>query len=85
MFSFAKLFHHLFVEGRDVVRFAAGDEAIVHHYFFVDPVRAGITKIGLDRRPRSDRSPTHYTSIDQDPWCVTDCRNWFAGLEKMYA
>ena len=42
---------HLLVEGRQIVRFARGDEVGVGHHLFVDPGGAGIGQIGLQRRP----------------------------------
>src|SRR5205085_10379153 len=83
VFPFAELLDHFSIECRDVVRFAAGDQPIIDDDLFVNPLAAGVLDVGLDRRPRSKRSPANYASIDQNPGPVTNHGHWFARFEEM--
>src|SRR3954468_10965719 len=49
--AFAEFLDHLAAEGRDVVRPAGGDEALVRHYLLVHPLRPGIDKVLPQRGP----------------------------------
>src|SRR5260370_38120617 len=79
-----ELFDHLLVEGWYVVRLAAGYQAAVDNYFFVDPPGAGIVKIGLQGRPRSNCAAAHDICLDQRPWCMTDRGDGLATIEKAF-
>ena len=45
--AFGKLFDHLCVERRDIVRLAAGDDALIDDHLLVDPMTARISDVGL--------------------------------------
>src|SRR5690606_472931 len=57
----------LAVEARDVGRLAAGDEVPVDDDLLVDPVRAGVTQVALQRRPGRDPTPPQGPGLDQRP------------------
>jgi len=40
---------HFLLKGRDILRFSARDQAVVHHDFFIDPIRPGVSDISLGR------------------------------------
>src|SRR5438105_6356096 len=56
-----------------VVRLAARDDAAVDHHLLIDPFRAGVQQIGLERGPRRHRaSLTAPTSMSvHGPWQMT--------------
>lgn len=54
------------MEGRNVVRSSARDQAVVHDDFFIDPIRARVPDISLDRGPGSDGSAADNACVDQD-------------------
>src|ERR1041385_6692789 len=80
--SFGKKFDHLPIECGNVVRFPARNQIPIHDDFFVHPLRSGISKVGLDRRPRSYTTATRSTGFDHAPRSVTYGRHRFAGSEK---
>src|SRR6185312_8899720 len=74
---------HLLVERRQVVRLAAGDEALVHDDLLIDPSRAGVAQIGLERRPRGHRSPADAARFDERPWSMADGCDGLALVEEV--
>src|SRR3982751_6825082 len=72
VFTFCELLDHLPIESWDVVRLAAGDDAVINHNLLVDPVRAGVLQIGLQRWPGSDRPAAHGFSVDERPWSMAN-------------
>ena len=64
---------HLPVEGRDVVRLAAGDQVAVHHHLLVHPLGAGVPRSVLSdgqeviRRPPPPRPPSASTARGRSP------------------
>lgn len=44
--AFGELFQHGAVEGRNIIRVATGDQALIGDRFLIDPVGAGIFQIG---------------------------------------
>ena len=48
---FAECLNHLLVEGRDVVRFPAGNQPLVDHHCLITPVSASVDQISLDGGP----------------------------------
>src|SRR4051812_13041255 len=83
MLAFAEFLNHLFVERRNIVRFAAGHESVIHYYLLIDPIASGIFHIRLNRRPGSQLSSADDSGIDQNPWSMTNGRDWFAFLEEV--
>src|SRR5688572_8214595 len=82
MYAFRDLFDHLAVEGRDIVRVAAGDEAVINDHFFVNPVRTGVLQIGTKRRIRGQRAAFDNARVDQRPRRMTDRRDRLACIEE---
>jgi hypothetical protein len=70
--AFGELFEHLLVEGGNVVGLAAGDEAVVNDDLFVNPVRARVDEVGLDRRPGGQRAPFDDARLDERPRRVAE-------------
>ncbi len=51
MHAFGELLDHLLVKCRDIVRFAAGDEAVVHDHLGIHPLRSCVPEVVLDCWP----------------------------------
>ena len=49
--SLRELLDHLFVERRNVVGLAAGNEAVINNHFLIDPISTRIAHVDLDRGP----------------------------------
>src|SRR3954452_21334250 len=73
--ALAELLDHLLREGRDVVRLARGDEALVGDDLLVHPFRARVAQVGLQRGPGGHPAALHPAGIDQRPGTVADRRD----------
>jgi hypothetical protein len=81
--ALGELLDDLGVERRQVVRLAAGDEAVLDHDFLIGPVATGVEDVGAQARPRRDgaaRTTPASTSIP-GPWQMTPTglpcsKNW---------
>src|SRR3954470_21849568 len=80
--ALAELLDDLRAEGGEVVRVAGGDEALVDDDLLVDPVRAGVAQVGLQRRPRGDLPAAHDVGLDQRPRAVADDADRLRLLEE---
>src|SRR5690606_16957121 len=80
--TFRELLHHLSVERRDIVRFTAGHQPLIHDYLFIDPLGARVAQVGLDRRERSDPPALQHIGIHEHPGTVADRRNRLAFVEE---
>src|SRR5882672_7659763 len=76
--SLLELLEHLGVELRDVIRLAAGDDALVHHDGLVHPLGAGVPEVGLERWPRGDPPAANDAGLHQRPRPVADHRHRLA-------
>src|SRR2546423_4961782 len=56
--ALGKLLDDLRLEGLEVVRLAAGDQALVDMDLLVDPLGAGIAQVGPQARPGGQGAPT---------------------------
>src|SRR5215471_798518 len=66
-------------EGRQILRFAAGDEVVIHYDLGVHPVRAGIDDIVLDSEKTGGFAAfEHAAGRTQNPWAVADRGDQFA-------
>ena len=74
-----------FVEGRDVVRLAAGDDALVGDHLLVDPGAAGVADVGPQARPGGQGAAAHDVGLDQHPGCVADRRDRLAARRRTRA
>src|SRR6266849_1094911 len=81
--AFAEFLDHLLVERRNIIGFAACDQAIIHDDFFIHPTRSSVTHIGLNRRPRSYLSSANEIRANQHLRPVTNCGHRFAFAEEM--
>src|SRR5471032_1005726 len=70
-----QLFQQRLVEGRDIVRLAAGDQLAVDHHLFVAPLRAGVAQIGLQTGPAGHALALGHAGVDQRPRAVADRRD----------
>src|SRR5579871_1501829 len=66
------LFDHLRAERFQVIRLAARYEPVIDVHLLVDPVRARVAKVGLERRPRGQRPIAHHVCLDQRPRPMAD-------------
>src|SRR2546429_6643299 len=71
------------IECRDVVRFATGNESVVHNDFLIDPLCACVAHVDLNCWPRSHLSAANKIRADQDLWSMTYDRHRFVLPEKM--
>jgi hypothetical protein len=78
----AEFLDHLLIEGRNVVRSSARDQAVVHDDFFIDPIRARVPDISLDRGPGSDGPAADNACVDQDSGGVADRGDRFCPRER---
>ena len=69
-------------ERGQVVRVARGDEALVDVDLLVDPGRARVAQVGLQRRPRGERAAAHDAGVDQRPRAVADRRDRLGLVEE---
>jgi len=67
MDTFSDLLNHFAIEGRQIIRFATGDETIIHNDFLIYPATPSITHVCLNRWPRGQLSATHNVCLDQGP------------------
>jgi hypothetical protein len=81
MAALGELLDQLGVEGRQVVRLAAGDQTLVDH-LPVDPFGTGVPEVGADRRPRGHGAAAHHVGLDQQPGSVADRADRLAGFEE---
>src|SRR3954471_20333309 len=63
---------HLAVEGGNVVGPAARHHPAIDHDLLVDPGRARILQVGLERRPRRHAAPLERAGFDESPGTVAD-------------
>ena len=82
MFALGEFLDHLAIESGDIVGLATGNEPVVDDNFLINPVRAGIFQISLNRAVAGDFSPAHHAGVNQRPGPVADRRHRFAGIEK---
>ena len=81
--SLGKLFDHLSVERRNIVRFATRNQSVIYDDSLIDPVCACVAHIDLNCRPRSHLSAANKIRADQDLRFMTyDCHR-FVLPEKM--
>src|SRR5689334_4845971 len=80
--AFADLLDELAAERRDVVGLAARDDAAVDHHLLVDPARAGVLEIGLERRPRGDLQALDRAGFDERPRSVADHADRLARIDE---
>ena len=83
MHPLRELLDELGAEGRQIVRFAAGDEAVVDDDLLVDPLAAGVADVGLQRRPGRDPPAAHHVGLDQRPGTVADDPDRLAGCREV--
>src|SRR4051794_12238570 len=76
------LLDRLGAEGVEIVRLAARHETAVDVHLLVDPVPARVADVGLETRPRSERSSIDDVRLDQGPWRVADRGHRLSGLEE---
>src|SRR6185437_9195634 len=81
--ALAKFLDDLLVEGGNVVRLAAGDEALIDDDVAVDPFGAGIPEVGLERGPGRHPAAAHDVGLDQHPWAVTDRADRLLGGKEL--
>ncbi|MGY3371464.1 hypothetical protein ACVWZL_008589 [Bradyrhizobium sp. GM2.4] len=62
---------HCAVESRDVVRLSAGHQTLIGYRFLIHPLRSGVSKVDLERRPRCHAPAARCIGIDDGPWTVT--------------
>jgi hypothetical protein len=80
--ALGELLDDLGVEGRQVGRLAAGDQAAVGVDLLVDPGPAGVLDVGPDARPRRQGAALDHVGLDQGPGAVADRGHRLAGLEE---
>src|SRR5579875_2769153 len=73
---------HVLVEGMEVLRAAAGDEAVVFDAGLVDPSSAGVAEVGLERGPGGEGAAADDVGFDEHPGAVTDGRDGTACIEE---
>src|SRR2546430_9296720 len=76
---FRETIHHLAIEHRKIIGFAAAHPVLVADAFLVFPTRAGVAEIILQRRPARDVTALHEAGGNQQPGSMTDHRDRFAG------
>jgi hypothetical protein len=81
--AFCEFFDHFPVERWNVIGFATGNQSIVHYHFLIDPARACIAHIDLDRRSRSHFSATNKVYADQNLRAMADDRYRFVLTDKV--
>src|SRR6476660_7123236 len=72
MLAFSDFFDHLGVERGNVIRLAAGHQAVIDDDLFVHPIAPSILDVALNRGPRRESPPTHQAGFNQHPWSVAD-------------
>src|SRR5208282_2015120 len=77
-----KQLEHLPVECRDIVGLATGHELAIDNYFLIHPLRPGILRVCLERRPRSNLLSLRVASLDHRPGPVADDSDRFTRVEK---
>src|SRR5215204_2959839 len=70
--AFGELLDDLGAEGGQVVGVARAREPLVHMDLLVDPGRARVLEVGLERRPRCQRAALDNVGLDQRPRPVAD-------------
>src|SRR5437764_1356824 len=80
--ALADLLDDLRAEGGQVVRVAGGDEALVDMDLLVDPVRARVDEVGLERRPGGQRAAAHDVGLHERPRAVADDADRLGLLEE---
>src|SRR5262245_19463799 len=78
MDTLGDLLDKLLIERRDVIRLAAGDEAVVNNDRLVDPVCSGIFQVGLDRLVRGHSLPFDESGVNERPRTVANGSDWLA-------
>src|SRR4051812_36689744 len=80
--SFLYLLDDLGDEGRQVLRAAARDDAVVGHDLLVDPLPAGVFQVLADRFVRRDITAAHGVGLNQEPRPMADGGDDFAAVEE---
>src|SRR5699024_6732440 len=70
------------VEGRQVVRGPAGDQAMVHHDLLVHPRGTGVLQIGAQAGVGGQGAAAQHIGLGEDPRAVADHRHRFAVGEE---
>src|SRR5262245_1243542 len=80
--TFGKLFKHLSIESRNVVRLPARNQSVIDDYVTIDPFGACIDQVGLQRWPRCNLSFFDNFSLNQSPRCMTNGGHWLARCKE---
>src|SRR5690606_11192298 len=80
--TFSKLFDHLRVEIRDIIRTATGHETSVHDDRLVHPLGASVHQIAFNRRIGGETPSTNDVRLDQDLGAVTNGSDGLAAGDK---
>src|SRR5438105_10647995 len=75
---------HGFIECGNIVGLAGGNKVAIDDRWLVDPLRAGVMKIGFQRRPGSDFAAASSSRFDNGPWAMTDGGYGLAGVEESF-
>src|SRR5258706_13455310 len=82
MLAFAEFLNHLSIKRRNIGRFSAGHQPVVHHHFAVNPICSSVTQIRPDRWITRHRPAPRHIRFHQHPGPMTYRRHWLALLEK---
>src|SRR5690606_1646371 len=80
--AFGQFLEHLRAELRDVVRLAAGDQALVDHYGFVTPLCARVLQVDAYAGPGGERTSRNHLGRNEQLRPVTDGEDRLAGVEE---
>src|SRR5471032_3409768 len=70
-----QLLQQRLIEGRDIVRLAAGDQLTVDHHLLIAPLRAGVAQVDLQTGPAGHALALGHAGVDQRPRAVADRRD----------
>src|ERR671937_2966942 len=81
--TLCELLDDLRVEGGQVVRLAARDEAGIDDDLLINPRRSRVAEIGLEARPRGHLPALDDAGLDQRPRAVADDADRLAGCREV--
>ena len=82
MLPLGDLLDHLAIKRREIIRLAAGHQSVIDHDFTIDPFRAGVFQVGLNRLVAGHLAPFDDAGVDQRPWAMANRGDGLAGVEE---